>query len=548
MAGYRQWKRHKRPFRPQPAIFFADRSLSPIGGHGHALPRPLTRSPEYGLDLANLTILLVEPAARPGHNGVTAMVASSSSQLASQPKKQQSISSFFTPKTTTASSSKATVSSTQSPRPGISNGSGNRGNSRDGLLAGEGEGDSAPGSNRRVSAKRVLEDDEAVATSQGIPSSSKRHRRSDSAIHSVGEDEEDRSVLTLPSVGNRKSGQKISGRTSKYLFNSSPQSTANDGAADRADGAVDPLTQRQKDKLHQKFVKKLGRPDSMAEIKRRRRQNSETAEGDSDSMGNAEDEVDEGSATPGPRKGKGFKDARKGVAIKKGGSKLTPMEKQFLEIKRKHMDTILVMEVGYKFRFLGEDARTASKVLSIMCIPGKFRYDERRCFLLGCLYYPRYSNLIKDPSEAHIDRFASASIPVHRLHVHVKRLVAAGHKVGVVRQLETAALKAAGDNKNTPFVRKLTNLYTKGTYIDDIEGLEVPISGPSGGAPATGYLLCITETNAKGIGVDEKVHVGILAVQPATGEVIYDDFEDGFMRSEIETRLLHSTARPFLLV
>src|SRR3954463_14028525 len=78
----------------------------------------------------------------------------------------------------------------------------------------------------------------------------------------------------------------------------------------------------------------------------------------------------------------------------------------------------------------------------------------------------------EDPSEAHLDRFASASIPVHRLHVHVKRLVAAGHKVGVVRQLETAALKAAGDNRNAPFVRKLTNLYTKGTYIDDLEGLE----------------------------------------------------------------------------
>ena len=155
------------------------------------------------------------------------------------------------------------------------------------------------------------------------------------------------------------------------------------------------------------------------------------------------------------------------------------------------------------------------------------------------------SNFIKDPSEAHIDRFASASIPTHRLHVHVKRLVTAGHKVGVVRQLETAALKAAGDNKNTPFVRKLTNLYTKGTYIDDVEGLEGSVNGPSGGAPATGYLLCITETDMGGMGAGEKVRVGIVAVQPATGDVIYDDFEDGFMRSEIETRLLHSTACPF---
>jgi DNA mismatch repair protein MSH3 len=126
--------------------------------------------------------------------------------------------------------------------------------------------------------------------------------------------------------------------------------------------------------------------------------------------------------------------------------------------------------------------------------------------------------------------------------------VAAGHKIGVVRQIETAALKKAGDNRNTPFIRKLTNVYTKGTYIDDIDGLDQPSDAPSGGAPATGYLLCITETKAKGWGTDEKVEVGILAVQPATGDIIYDTFEDGFMRGEIETRLLHIAPCEFLIV
>ena len=37
-------------------------------------------------------------------------------------------------------------------------------------------------------------------------------------------------------------------------------------------------------------------------------------------------------------------------------------------------------------------------------------------------------------------------------------------------------------------------------------------------------------------------------MQPATGDVIYDDFEDGFMRSEIETRLLHIAPCEFLIV
>lgn len=43
------------------------------------------------------------------------------------------------------------------------------------------------------------------------------------------------------------------------------------------------------------------------------------------------------------------------------------------------------------------------------------------------------------------------------------RLVAQGYKVGVVRQMETAALKAVGDNRNKPFERKMTNLYTSAT-------------------------------------------------------------------------------------
>jgi len=34
-----------------------------------------------------------------------------------------------------------------------------------------------------------------------------------------------------------------------------------------------------------------------------------------------------------------------------------------------------------------------------------------------------------------------------------------------VKQVETAALKAAGANKNAPFTRKLTNMYSKSTLI-----------------------------------------------------------------------------------
>ncbi|RDA83291.1 hypothetical protein CP532_3694 [Ophiocordyceps camponoti-leonardi (nom. inval.)] len=300
-----------------------------------------------------------------------------------------------------------------------------------------------------------------------------------------------------------------SARAQRYLYDA-PASDP-DCVRDDDDDDDDDATKRINDELHRRFVKKLGNPDALSWKGRSSLQQTPAVEDEAEAD---DDDLDDQPPIPAKLGKKGAKPA-----------KLTPMETQFLEIKRKHMDTVLIVEVGYKFRFFGEDARIAARELSIVCIPGKLRYDEH-------------------PSEAHLDRFASASIPVHRLSVHARRLVAAGHKVGVVRQIETAALKKAGDNRNAPFIRKLTNLYTKGTYIDENGDLDQQTDG----APSGGYLLAITETKSKGSGTDEKVDVGILAVQPSTGDIVYDAFEDGFMRSEVETRLLHISPCEFLIV
>ena len=47
------------------------------------------------------------------------------------------------------------------------------------------------------------------------------------------------------------------------------------------------------------------------------------------------------------------------------------------------------------------------------------------------------------------------------------RLVSKGYKVGVVKQTETAALKAAGENKSKVFTRELQALYTKTTLVGE---------------------------------------------------------------------------------
>ena len=51
------------------------------------------------------------------------------------------------------------------------------------------------------------------------------------------------------------------------------------------------------------------------------------------------------------------------------------------------------------------------------------------------------------------------------LYYFIYRLVAAGYKVGVVKQTETAALKAASSKRTGPFTRELTALYTRATLL-----------------------------------------------------------------------------------
>ncbi|EOB01735.1 DNA mismatch repair protein Msh3, partial [Anas platyrhynchos] len=201
----------------------------------------------------------------------------------------------------------------------------------------------------------------------------------------------------------------------------------------------------------------------------------------------------------------------------------TPLELQFIEMKKQYKDAVLCVECGYKYRFFGEDAEIAAKELNIYC---------------------------------HQDHnFMTASIPTHRLFVHVRRLVAKGYKVGVIKQMETAALKAAGENKSSLFSRKLTALYTKSTLIgednvnpllkldDSVDVEEVTTDVPDN------YLLCVCE-NGENVKDRRKgdILIGIMAIQPTTGEVVFDSFRDCASRLELESRLLRLQPVPVELI
>uniref|UniRef100_A0A8C6ZWX2 DNA mismatch repair protein MSH3 n=1 Tax=Nothoprocta perdicaria TaxID=30464 RepID=A0A8C6ZWX2_NOTPE len=181
----------------------------------------------------------------------------------------------------------------------------------------------------------------------------------------------------------------------------------------------------------------------------------------------------------------------------------TPLELQFIEMKKQYKDAVLCVECGYKYRFFGEDAEIAARELNIYCHPDH--------------------------------NFMTASIPSHRLFVHVRRLVAKGYKVGVIKQMETAALKAAGENKSSLFTRKLTALYTKSTLI----GEDILLIWVTTTDVPDNYLLCFCE-NGENLKARKKgdVVIGMMAVQPTTGEVIFDSFRDCASRLELESRVL----------
>ncbi|PNT62184.1 LOW QUALITY PROTEIN: hypothetical protein BRADI_5g26808v3 [Brachypodium distachyon] len=156
------------------------------------------------------------------------------------------------------------------------------------------------------------------------------------------------------------------------------------------------------------------------------------------------------------------------------GKGYTPLEQQVVDLKARHPDMLLMVEVGYRYRFFGRG---------------------------GIVAHPDRS-------------FLTASVPTFRLGFHDHRLVAAGHKVGVVRQTETATIKAAhgGAAAGAPTIEASTR---------ELEG---------GGAPEEGsrYLVWVMDKEVDAVGREGfEVKVGVGAVEVSTGKVVLGEFMDG---------------------
>ena len=113
---------------------------------------------------------------------------------------------------------------------------------------------------------------------------------------------------------------------------------------------------------------------------------------------------------------------------------VTPLMKQFNEIKKKHPDTILLFQVGDFYETFGDDAVEVSKILDIVLTS-------------------------RSPSVG--KNMELAGFPHHSLHNYLPRLVKAGKRIAICEQLEDPK-KMKGLVK-----RGVTEVITPGLILDD---------------------------------------------------------------------------------
>ena len=118
-------------------------------------------------------------------------------------------------------------------------------------------------------------------------------------------------------------------------------------------------------------------------------------------------------------------------------AELTPMMRQYMEIKEQNRDSILFFRLGDFYEMFGADARTASRELDLTL-----------------------TTRDKDKTKAFDDKVPMCGIPYHAADAYIARLIAKGYKVAICEQTEDPAA-AKGLVK-----RDIIRVVTPGTVID----------------------------------------------------------------------------------
>jgi DNA mismatch repair protein MutS len=152
--------------------------------------------------------------------------------------------------------------------------------------------------------------------------------------------------------------------------------------------------------------------------------------------------------------------------------KLTPLMRQYFEIKRQHEDAILLFHLGDFYEMFHDDARDAARILNIALTS-------------------------RDKNKA--DSIPLCGIPCHAAESYINRLLAAGRKVAICDQVEDASA-SRGLVK-----RAVTRIITAGTVLDDrlLEG------------KANNYAMAVCREGSL---------LGAAALDLSTGRFLYQEF------------------------
>lgn len=115
----------------------------------------------------------------------------------------------------------------------------------------------------------------------------------------------------------------------------------------------------------------------------------------------------------------------------------TPIRRQYLDIKAKHKDSLLLFRLGDFYEAFDDDARLLAKELDIMLTSKPMGKDMR---------------------------VPLAGIPHHSLERHLATLISRGHRVAICDQTSTIPIKGTDGKKLIQ--REVTRIVTAGTVIE----------------------------------------------------------------------------------
>lgn len=115
----------------------------------------------------------------------------------------------------------------------------------------------------------------------------------------------------------------------------------------------------------------------------------------------------------------------------------TPIRRQYLEIKEKHKDALLLFRLGDFYEAFDDDARILANELEIVLTSKSMGKDLR---------------------------VPLAGVPYHSLERHLATLISRGHRVAICDQTSTVPIK--GDDGKRLIQREVTRIVTAGTVIE----------------------------------------------------------------------------------